>query len=486
MLLVHCRQVFFALLGLLCSIDPAQSADFWVSNTGHDANPGSQAAPLRTIQRAVQAAGPGDSILVMPGVYPEFISFDGRSGTSGNPITLRAADPGDPPLIDGSTLRVPAGEARALVWIHQSSAIVVKGFEIANLATSAPGAVPIGILVEGSGNSIALLDNDVHHIRQTRNSPRDTDAHAIAVFGTGRSVPLSDITIKGNIVSDCLLGSSEAVVLNGNVDGFLVEENTVRDCNNIGIDIIGFEGVSRGRGLDRARNGIVRGNLVSNIDTFYNPAYGGNPVSGGGDRSAAGIYVDGGTAVTIEGNRVTNCNFGVELASEAAKGVTDHIVLRNNLIHHNMSAGLTMGGYDSKRGATRACTVSGNTFYKNDTLRTGTGQVSLQWKVSDCSFTDNIVWADPILRQMVVHDPYLPRPNYRKMALGAGVTFDRNTYYHDGGGTAAGFVVVWNGQRRSYASLEAWRSDPGGLNADANSTFGNPGIADPGFTITAD
>ncbi len=472
-------QTFFALLGLLCSGGLASATDFWVGNAGNDAGPGSQAAPWRTIQRAVNAARPGDSILVMPGIYPEFVSFDGRSGTPGNPITLRAADPGDPPLIDGSTLTVPAREMRALVWINGSSHIVVQGLEIAHLASAAAGAVPIGIFVEGSGRSVALLDNDVHHIRQTRNSARGTDAHAIAVYGTGKSVPLSDITIKGNLVSDCLLGSSEAVVLNGNVDGFLVEDNTVRDCNNIGIDIIGFEGVSRGKKVDRARNGIVRGNLVLNIDTFHNPAYGGDPVSGGGDRSAAGIYVDGGTAVTIENNRVTNCNFGVELASEAPKGVTDSIILRNNILHHNTSAGLIMGGYDSKRGATRGCTVTGNTFYKNDTLHTETGQICLQWKVGNCAITDNIIWADPVLKQMVIHDPYMPKPNYRKMALGSGVVFDRNTYYHDGGGTTAGFVVIWNGRRRAYSSLDAWRSDPGGLHADANSTFGNPGIEEP-------
>ncbi len=467
------------ILAVLALASPARAATYWVANSGHDGNAGSPIAPWKSIQRAVNAALPGDTILVSPGVYAEFVMFDARSGADGSPITLRAADPENPPLLDGSTLKVPAFEARAMISILNSSHVVIQGFEIAHLTTGARGAVPIGILVEGSGTSIELLDNDVHHIRQTRNSADDTDAHSIAVFGTGRSVPLSGITIARNRVAHCLLGSSEALVLNGNVDGFLVEGNTVHDCNNIGIDIIGYERVSRGRGLDRARNGVVRANLVYNIDTFYNPAYGGHPTNGGGDRSAAGIYVDGGTNVTIERNRVFQCNFGVELASEASKGSTDYIHMKDNLIHHNMSAGLTMGGYDSKRGSSRFCTVEHNTFYKNDTLRTGTGQISLQWKVSDCSFTDNIVWADAALKQMVVHDPYLPKPNFRKMSLGAGVSFDRNRYYHDGGGTVANFVVVWNGQRRAYSSLEAWRGDPGGLQADASSSFGHPGIEEP-------
>ncbi|MDX6765398.1 MAG: right-handed parallel beta-helix repeat-containing protein [Candidatus Methylacidiphilales bacterium] len=463
---------------ILAGLSPAPAAEYWVATTGNDTASGSKAEPWRTIQRAVNSALAGDTISLRGGTYAEFVTFDFRSGSEGQPITLKP-ESGESVLLDGSTLTVPANTGRALVYIYNSSYIRIEGLEIANLSSAAPGAVPVGILVEGSGKGITLRDNFIHHIRQTRNALSGVDAHAIAFYGNAKAIPLSDITIAGNEIADCLLGSSEALVLNGNVENFTIENNTIHDCNNIGIDLIGYEKTSKSKTLDRARKGVVRENTVYNIDTDKNPAYGGHPDTGGGDRSAAGIYVDGGTNIIIERNHVFHCNFGIELASEAAKGSTDQITMRDNLIHHNMSAGLAIGGYDSKRGSTRNCTITHNTFYRNDTLQTGTGQISLQWYVSNCSFTHNILWADPTLKQMIVHDPYLPRPNYKKMNLGAGVAFNYNRYYHDGGDSSAVFTLVTRNLRRNYTTLAAWQADATGLLADANSTFGDPGFATP-------
>src|SRR3546814_2484589 len=59
------------------------------------------------------------------------------------------------------------------------------------------------------------------------------------------------------------------------------------------------------------RDGLVRGNEVWNVDSYGNPAY-------GNDRSADGIYVDGGRDILIEGNTIHDVNIGIELASEHA------------------------------------------------------------------------------------------------------------------------------------------------------------------------
>jgi len=47
--------------------------------------------------------------------------------------------------------------------------------------------------------------------------------------------------IDGNEVYDCDPAPSEALTLNGNVDGFQVTNNVVHDVNTIGIDAIGGE-----------------------------------------------------------------------------------------------------------------------------------------------------------------------------------------------------------------------------------------------------
>ena len=132
------------------------------------------------------------------------------------------------------------------------------------------------------------------------------------------------------------LGSSESLVVNGNVDGFKIINNTVHDNNNIGIDAIGFEKVSSNPATDQARNGLIARNLVYNINSYGNPAY-------GTDRSADGIYVDGGRSIVIERNRVHHNNIGIELASEHQGKSTSRIIVRNNFVYLNDIVGIAPG-----------------------------------------------------------------------------------------------------------------------------------------------
>ena len=71
-----------------------------------------------------------------------------------------------------------------------------------------------------------------------------------------------------NELANLTLGSSEALVVNGNVKDFRIEGNKVHDTNNIGIDVIGFEGTAPdpdrrpGARRDRARQrGVERRQL---------------------------------------------------------------------------------------------------------------------------------------------------------------------------------------------------------------------------------
>ena len=76
---------------------------------------------------------------------------------------------------------------------------------------------------------------------------------ALPFFGRNEKA-ISRMVIDGNTLADLKLGSSEALVLNGNVEDFEITNNIVRNCNNIGIDIIGFEKIGP-KGFDQARNG---------------------------------------------------------------------------------------------------------------------------------------------------------------------------------------------------------------------------------------
>ena len=67
----------------------AVGSAYHVAPTGDDTAPGSAARPFRTIQRAAEAAHPGDTVLVHPGIYRERVA-PSRGGVDGKPIVFRS------------------------------------------------------------------------------------------------------------------------------------------------------------------------------------------------------------------------------------------------------------------------------------------------------------------------------------------------------------------------------------------------------------
>ncbi|MGA2617723.1 MAG: right-handed parallel beta-helix repeat-containing protein [Thermoguttaceae bacterium] len=88
-------------LGAVALATTLQAADFHVALNGNDANPGTRAAPLRTIQRAADLAQPGDVITVHEGVYRERVSPP-RGGDSDTQRIVYQAAPGEKVEIKGS------------------------------------------------------------------------------------------------------------------------------------------------------------------------------------------------------------------------------------------------------------------------------------------------------------------------------------------------------------------------------------------------
>ncbi len=318
------RLLIFSVFSFSLLSSPA--ADFFVSPTGSDSFLGSLGSPWKTVGFALSQSGAGDTIFLRDGVYPgERIAFL-AGGTAGSALVLRNY-PGETPIIDGGALTVSSsGGLDALVTLRDVSHVTVKGLTIQNFKTNLQDRVPVGVLVEatssGGSTGITLANLTIREIEQTYDDglPHEgeglgSDAHGIAAYGRGldQSHAVTDLLIQDCIVSDLRLGTSEALVINGNVDGFTVRGCSVRDCNNIGIDVIGFEGNSP-EAFDQARNGLIEDCEVTRIDTTGNPGY--RNTDGSFDLSAAGIYVDGGKDIIIQRCRSYENNAGVELASE--------------------------------------------------------------------------------------------------------------------------------------------------------------------------
>lgn len=339
---------------ILCAIASAHAKVITVGKTG---------AAHATIQAGLNAAGPGDTVLVAAGVYGEAVSF-GKSGSqAAGWITLKGQAGA---IVDGTGLK-----GHGLISIESKSFVRVEGLEVRNLKGT---GTPMGISISGGGDHIAILGNRVHHIENANGN-----AHGIAAYGDA-STPLSNLLIDGNEVHSCKLGQSESMVLNGNVDGFTVSRNIVHDNDNIGIDFIGFEGTGPA-GQDQARNGKCFGNKVYNISSGANPTY-------GGERSADGIYVDGGRDIVIEGNVIDNCDIGIEIASEHGGKATSNIMVRNNFAGRSWQGNIMAGGYAAGKGSAENISIIGNTTYGGRD-----GELILQFNCKGVAIKNNIFQA---------------------------------------------------------------------------------------------
>jgi alpha-L-arabinofuranosidase len=95
------RVAIGTFLGIVALTATLHATEFHVATSGNDSNPGTQAAPLRTIQRAAGLARPGDVITVHEGVYRERVSPP-RGGQSDQNRVVYQAAPGEKVEIKGS------------------------------------------------------------------------------------------------------------------------------------------------------------------------------------------------------------------------------------------------------------------------------------------------------------------------------------------------------------------------------------------------
>jgi hypothetical protein len=331
--------------------------------------------------------------------------------------------------------------------------VVVEGFEIRNYTTAKTTQVPLGVYIQGAGSGVQIVNNHIHNITTTaKTTPKKcaSDALGLAAYGTAAPASINGLVISGNEVDHLLTGCSETVSVDGNVDGYMVTSNLVHDDNNIGIANIGFEKLSPDPAYDQARNGEVRGNTVYNITSYGNPDY-------GKQYAADGIYVDGGTQIVIEQNRIYATDLAIEMASEHKGRLSSYVTARNNLIYLNNSNGISIGGYGAARGGSDHITAVNNSLYDNDTKNTGSGEFQIQYYATNNIFENNIVYAGP--QGLFVN-------NFTKSEADP-ATLDYNIYYGTIGNGAA--LFRWDGaHEKGFAKYVAASQQ------DARSEFTDP------------
>ncbi|CAM5395403.1 MULTISPECIES: right-handed parallel beta-helix repeat-containing protein [Streptomyces] len=284
-----------ALVGVLGSAGEASAATtLVVAVGGDDSAAGTVERPLRTIQRAVDLAGPGDTIVVRGGTYAltDNVSI-GVSGTASQPITLSAYQ-GERVVVDGERLpashtpvggSIPRAERGA---IHmEASHWRISGLEIVNgpygiycdgcngnvfSRISTHDNYESGFQLQGSSSDNQILNLDSHGNRDPRKNGESADGLAVKE-GSG----------SGNVVRGARLWNNVD-------DGFdawkfaspILIENTISYGNGYNRwNFPDFAGDGNGFKMGGGSPAPAVGHVLRNTVAFRNAAHGvtdnGNP-----------------------------------------------------------------------------------------------------------------------------------------------------------------------------------------------------------------
>lgn len=428
------------LLLLVYSLGFSQTNYYVDKASGNNANNGSITAPWKTIQKAASSATPNSIVNIKAGTYFENIVIN-VSGTSGNYITFKNYL-NDNVIIDGT-----GTAGTTLLTITNKNYLKFENLTIQNKTVNDAQ----GLLVQTTGTSsstdLTFKNITIKNINWTpiKSTPATSNDNAQGFIVYGRNGGITNLTIDGCKVFDNILGYSEALAVNGNVDGFTVKNCVVHDNTNIGIDILGHEGTASNASLDEARNGVVVNNTCYNNVSEY--------------ATSAGIYVDGAKNITVEKNKSYQNGWGIEVGAEL-NGIVQQITVKNNLIYKNKQAGLSIGGYDvGTTGQVINCIIRNNTFLQNNTLNDGTGEIAMT-KASNCIFENNIFYTSSENVLMSI-DNINPQTNN---------TFNYNCWYTPNN-NQNDITVNW--RNSNYSSFSAYKA---ATNQDANSIYANPSL----------
>ncbi|MBI2300072.1 MAG: right-handed parallel beta-helix repeat-containing protein [Armatimonadetes bacterium] len=284
-----------AVLTAGCSASQVQAVlrTFYVAKNGNDANPGTQAQPWLTVDKAARTAVAGDTVWIRAGTYNERL-VPQNSGTAGNEIAF-AAFGQEQAVLDGTGF--PLSLVAGVVDLSNRSFIRVTGLQVRNS--------------EDCGIAADHAQDVVVERCQTTN----TSSSGIAAWNSQR------VIIDGNLVENACSGGSQECISVGGTDTFEVRNNIVRDGHKEGICL-----------KDGSSNGRAYGNQVYGI------------------LDAVGIYVDAWDKHTFNIEVMRNVvhdvqvpanqeGVGISLASESG-ALLENVSVYNNLVYHNKALGM--------------------------------------------------------------------------------------------------------------------------------------------------
>ncbi len=338
---------------------PPTGTQFFVATNGNDANPGTEAQPWRTIQKAMNSATPGSTVNIRGGTYNERLVLN-VSGTATQRITFQnygfapagtapgSGALGEAVILDYAYLGTIT-DVVPLLDILDKAYVTIQGLTFQNANYNGAGP-QWGIRCHGTGTTgIHFKHNKVINLIET-------EVGVTAVQGFMLHGGAHDNWVYSNEFGNIRPVYAEVFTVAGAPNN-LIENNYYRDVYNIACNIfVGPNYPTAGGG------NIVRGNLFEYIGFTRTGAV---LTAANFPVASTAIYVDGGYNVIIEGNTIRNANVGINVEAESGNSWAAHdVVIRNNLIYRTSTftpatdtVGIKVGTYYSNTDGTRVYDV---------------------------------------------------------------------------------------------------------------------------------
>lgn len=314
-----------------CAAPSAGASSFFVSPSGTDGNRGTADSPW-SLAKANASVQPGDTVVLLDGVYRSTAIAPARSGEAGRPIVYCAAHAGEAVLTECQAMRGPRPDddssGPAAIFVLNRSHVVIDG-----IAVRDPG----GRFIYGGGASSITVQNC--HFENTR-YPGAWESCRFKGVG-------DHITFRNNIVKK---GNDSVAITGGSFH--LIEGNTFEGASHTCLVLMGVQ------------RSIIRGNRFTNPiqklmevftarrrdvgeeirkseylvieDNFFGPA---PPTEGDGtgkDSGSAGIQYAGNNCI-LRRNVYFKCGMGMDFSHYRAgpEGDPEALYCSHNRFYNN-------------------------------------------------------------------------------------------------------------------------------------------------------
>jgi hypothetical protein len=283
---------------------------FHVATSGSDSNPGTAAAPWRTVQKALDTLRPSQRAVVHAGTYDQALDLD-RACAAGQPCTVEAAVGEARPVLRATDDHVLRVNEEGAYWRF-------RGFTFRDANITSGGLVDLyGHHLELSGNELTasgdqdfyldeashhvqLLGNHMHHsglgrTHQSHGAYVQGDDHLVAnnlihdhPYGFG--IQVYDKGLRSIVVNNTITHNAHSGIVvggGGGVSGVIVRNNILAYNEDQGLswDSTCPDGSA---GTTEADHNVIFGNANGAIDDQDCPA----TSTAGGNRLSDPLFVD--------------------------------------------------------------------------------------------------------------------------------------------------------------------------------------------------